>query len=408
MKENGMAPHKILIVEDEEDIHELLLFTMRRAGHQVIGAKSGEEAITILGRETFDLIILDIMLPHKNGFEVLAFLQNLVPAAHTRVILLSAMSNSDTIVKGLTDGAVDYITKPFSINELMARVKLHLQLKTANDELRLSEESLRQSLAAKEKFFRIIAHDLRGPVSALHGYAKLLTNRHQELPIHKKERCLQTLEETSASISALLENLLQWAQSQTDNLIMQPETINLLTLCTKATAPLLGEINNKNIRLALEIPIQDTIYADPQAIATVIRNLLANAIKYSFPDSTITLSSRIINDQQEITIADSGVGIDPADIDKLFNIDTYHSTPGTCNEKGTGLGLILCREFIKKNHGMITVHSTPGKGSAFIFTLPRGSETDTFNCVPLPAEKQPDQLHQQNIHGEQDNILQPA
>ncbi len=380
-----MASHRILVVEDEEDIHELLLFTMRRDQHRVTGAKSGEEAVALLGRETFDLIILDIMLPQQDGFEVLAFLNTVAPASGTPVILLSAMANTQTIIKGLSNGAVDYITKPFSVGELSARVKLHLQLKAANDELRESEKKLRSSLAAKEKFFRIIAHDLRGPISALHGYARLLTTRKEDWPREKQEQCLHTLEETSANVSALLENLLQWAQSQTGNLTMQPEALDLPTLCLEAAAPLGGALDGKNIRLRQEIPPRTTVYADRQAIATVLRNLLANAIKYTHPGGSITVAAREIESRQEITVTDSGVGIAAGDLDKLFRIDAHHSTPGTGNEKGTGLGLILCREFVEKNLGEITARSTPGKGSSFIFTLPRARPADTFGEI-LPPE----------------------
>jgi len=382
-----MATYRILVVEDEEDIHELLLFTMRRDKHKVVGAKSGEDAIAILDRETFDLIILDIMLPQKNGFEVLDFLHTVAPAANTPVILLSALANSETIVKGLSGGAVDYITKPFSVSELSARVKLHLQLKAANDSLRKSEEKLRRSLAAKEKFFRIIAHDLRGPISALHGYAKLLTNRHHEWPREKQERCLLTLEETSANVSALLENLLQWAQSQADSLVMQPDILDLQSLCDDAAAPLRGIAANKKILLAMTIPPQETVYADRQAVTTVLRNLFANAIKYTPAGGTIRVTARVDRDRQEITVTDPGVGIAEEDIDKLFRIDVHHSTPGTGNEKGTGLGLILCREFVEKNHGEISVRSSPGKGSAFIFTLPRDRPADTFGEIRPPENK---------------------
>ena len=380
-----MASYRILVVEDEEDIHELLLITMRRDKHQVVGAKSGEEAVALLRRETFDLIILDIMLPEQNGFEVLAVLNTVAPAVNTPVILLSALANPQTVIQGLSGGAVDYITKPFSVGELSARVKLHLQLKAANDGLRESEKKLRSSLAAKEKFFRIIAHDLRGPISALHGYVRLMTTRKEDWPREKQDRCLRTLEETSANVSALLENLLQWAQ--TDNLRMQPEELNLQSLCLEAAAPLRGTLADKNIRLRLEITAAATVYADRQAIATVLRNLLANAGKYTHPGGSITVAAREVENRQEITVTDSGVGIAASDLDKLFRIDAHHSTPGTGNEKGTGLGLILCREFVEKNQGEITARSTPGKGSSFIFTLPRARPADTFGEILAPEGK---------------------
>ncbi len=383
-----MATAKILVVEDEEDILELLLFSMRRDNYNVVGAKSGEEAITVLTRERFDLILLDIMLPQKNGFEVLNFIKTTTSTADTPVILLSALTNTETIVKGLSGGAVDYITKPFSVSELSARVKLHLQVKTANDELRASDKKLRQTLAAKEKFFRIIAHDLRGPVAALHGYAKLLTNRYRNWPQPKQEKCLQTMEETSAHVSSLLENLLQWAQNQSNNLGMQPEPLNLLALCQETATPLHGGAYNKEIRINIDIHPEATVYADRQALASILRNLLDNAIKYSSPGGKVTISAQLDHDRAEIAVTDSGVGIDKDDLDKLFRIDASHSTPGTNNEKGTGLGLTLCREFVEKNHGQISVQSTLGEGSSFIFTLPRSPSPDTFKNLTTANDNQ--------------------
>ncbi|MDH5297519.1 MAG: hybrid sensor histidine kinase/response regulator [Desulfobulbaceae bacterium] len=359
-----MEKQRILVVEDEEDILTLLTFKLKRHHYLVVATTSGEEAIAILGRETFDLLILDIMLPGRSGFEILHFFKEIDGTANTPVIFISALSHSDMVVKGLANGAVDYITKPFSVSELAARVRLHLELKATRDQLQMA-------VVAREKFLGIIAHDLRGPIRAMHGFATLLADSYDSFAEEKRKGFIATLVDTAGKVDNLLENLLRWAQSQADNMDVRPEPVNLLAAATRVAATLSQERANKEVRVCLaDIDPQCTVHADPAMLDLVLRNLLGNAIKYSRPGGEVRVASRPEGGCQQIEVTDSGVGISPSDLDKLFRIDTHHSTPGTAREKGSGLGLILCKEFVEKNHGTISVRSEPGQGSRFIFTLP--------------------------------------
>lgn len=146
-------------------------------------------------------------------------------------------------------------------------------------------------------------------------------------------------------------------------------------------------------------PPEATVYADHHALSTVFRNLLANAIKYTWPGGKVTVSARFAGDREEISITDSGVGIAEDDLEKVFRIDTHHSTPGTDNEKGSGLGLILCREFIEKNNGQIKVRSTRGTGTTFIFTLPHAAAADTFGKIHPRPGTHPEPIQQRNHPG---------
>ncbi len=383
-----MPEKRILVVEDEEDILELLTFSLQRHAHTVVGATSGEEAVTILGRETFDLVLLDIMLPGKNGFEILHFLKTSTRAPDTPVIFISALSNPSSVVKGLADGAVDYLTKPFNVNELLARVKLHLELKDLREELR-------QEVATREKFFRIIAHDLRGPTAAIHGYAKLLAKDYESYDRGKRQECLATMAATSHKVVELLEDLLAWARVHTGDLLPAPEPFRLATEVARVVALFASQAATKTVSLLLrDIAPNSLVHADRAMVRTVLRNLVGNAIKFTPAGGRVEVAVRTEEEVVRISVADTGVGIAPEDMAKLFRIDCHHSTPGTAREKGTGLGLILCREFAEKNQGRISMRSTPGRGSEFTFTLPRATSlatltettpTDFIPCRPHPA-----------------------
>ncbi|HIJ79854.1 MAG: hybrid sensor histidine kinase/response regulator [Desulfobulbaceae bacterium] len=366
-----MIPQKILIVEDEQDIRQLLNFNLTKNNYDVIEAKSGDEALVLLADQSFDLIILDIMMPGANGFEVMEAYKQMGGDSKIPVIFISALSSSDAITKGLENGAVDYITKPFSIKELLARIKLHLQLKAAYNEIRKSEEELRRTIAVKDKFFSIISHDLRGPTAALQGFAELLSANYDSLAEAKKKTCIKTMLDTSSHLSDLLENLLTWAQSQTNRLERHPRPINLNEISQRVVNLLKRNAENKGINLDLEINPQTEVFVDGNMLEVILRNLLANAIKYTDQGGRIRLFSQALTGYEQITVADSGVGMAQEDIAKLFRLDVHHSMPGTNKEKGTGLGLILCKEFVEKNNGSLFVQSQKGVGSQFTFTLPQ-------------------------------------
>jgi signal transduction histidine kinase/ligand-binding sensor domain-containing protein len=226
--------------------------------------------------------------------------------------------------------------------------------------------------STKDRFFSIIAHDLRNPFHVIRGFAEVLLNDFEKLPPEKTRRFIQLILTSSTSASNLLENLLQWSRSQTGRMSFEPVNLNLSTIVEETINLLEGDAQRKNIKLQSLIDQNMMAFADQQMLKTICRNLVSNAIKFTPENSTITIKSVITDAQVEITVADTGVGISPEDIPKLFRIDTNITTKGTSNETGTGLGLILCKEFIEKHKGEIWVESEINKGSEFKFTLPLG------------------------------------
>jgi signal transduction histidine kinase/ligand-binding sensor domain-containing protein len=239
------------------------------------------------------------------------------------------------------------------------------------DQLIETNNKLSELNATKDKFFSIIAHDLRNPFNAIKGFTEVLIKKFDTLPADKIMKYLETIHVSTKSINDLLENLLQWAGSQNETVAYEPVHLNLKSIADENTKFFAGIATNKNISLKQLIDDHITVIADKEMLHTIFRNLISNAIKFTDENGTITLSARNLNMQVEITVSDTGVGIPEETISQLFRIDSTISTKGTANETGTGLGLILCREFVEKHNGKIWVESKEGEGSNFIFTIPK-------------------------------------
>ena len=248
------------------------------------------------------------------------------------------------------------------------------ELRAQKEELQEANSNLVDLNSMKNKFFSIIAHDLKSPLGVVLGFSELLQVNMSKLPDSKKLMYSEKIYNSSRNINGLLENLLQWARTQTDNVVFEPATINLRNLMIQATTLLKDTIQSKKITIDFEDTEYPNVFADSNMIYTVIRNLLANAIKYSREGSKISVECvRKGNDMVMLSIKDQGIGISEEDKLKLFRIDRNISREGTHGETGTGLGLILCKEFVTKNGGEIWVESVENKGATFYFTLP-GSE----------------------------------
>ena len=254
------------------------------------------------------------------------------------------------------------------LNSLLEKQKK--ELIETNNKLTLSEYNLLESIAAKDKFFSIISHDLRGPLSSIERTASVIRKEKEKMPLEEILKLNEEQEKAISRVNILLENLLIWAKSQTGNMVCVIQKTNLTELISNNIDMAMDSAKSKNINIVRDIKEDIFVNVDSNMIDTVIRNLLSNSIKYSFPDSVVAVKSDIKENQVVVSIEDSGTGIKSEDIKKLFRIDIHYSRPGTANEKGSGLGLIICKEFVEKNNGKIWVESNKGKGSIFSFTLP--------------------------------------
>jgi signal transduction histidine kinase len=243
-------------------------------------------------------------------------------------------------------------------------------LVVANRKVQQQNQTLQELNATKDKFFSIISHDLKGPLNSLTSFSSLLINHTDSLSKDEIKLLANDLDKSLKNLFALLDNLLEWSRSQTGNIEFRPEVFNITQLLEQNKALLALQAQNKKITLQQLCSQNFNVNAHKNSVTTVIRNLISNAIKFTPANGTIALNALQKNDKVVISVKDTGVGMDAEVIKKLFRIDSKHTTRGTADEKGTGLGLILCKDFIEKNSGEIWVESTPGKGSIFYFSLP--------------------------------------
>jgi PAS domain S-box-containing protein len=263
----------------------------------------------------------------------------------------------------------DASNKPHSIFEINYDIT---ERKATEEALKKSEATLREINATKDKFFSIIAHDLRNPLSAILGLLNILISDYDKFDREKIEKMLVMLAEQSKLTFSLLENLLLWSRSQSGKMEINPSMFNLHGMVKENFSLLRSQSESKSQELVISVPDPCIAFADETMINTVLRNLLSNAVKFTPHRGIITVSAVEINNFIEISVIDTGIGISEKNLDNIFTIGSKISTPGTDKETGTGLGLILCKEFIEKNNGNLIVKSVPGNGSTFIFKIPTG------------------------------------
>ncbi len=235
--------------------------------------------------------------------------------------------------------------------------------------LKESETRLRELNATKDKFFSIIAHDLKNPFQSIMGFSDLLTEQINEKNYGGIAEYAGIIQNSSQRAMNLLTNLLEWSRSQTGKMEFNPEYIEIIILINEAIKLADDAARQKSITIYKELPRYAAVFADKAMLGAILRNLISNAIKFTNPGGRIVISAEQKQDELMVAVSDNGVGIEKDAIAKLFRIEENLSTRGTQNERGTGLGLILCKEFIEKHGGKIWVESEPGKGSKFIFTL---------------------------------------
>lgn len=241
--------------------------------------------------------------------------------------------------------------------------------KRAEDKLKENEIRLRELNATKDKFFSIIAHDLKSPFTSIIGFSSLILEMVHKKNYKELEKYAQIIESSSWKAMNLLTNLMEWSRSQTGKLAFNPEELDLCKLINKVTDLLNDAASQKSITITNNIPQKFMVYADISMLSTIMRNLISNGLKFTDTGGKIEIAGVHTDSESVISVTDNGIGISKENIAKLFRIDANHSTTGTNGEEGTGLGLLLCNDFVEKHGGKMMVESEERKGSKFSFTL---------------------------------------
>jgi signal transduction histidine kinase len=281
----------------------------------------------------------------------------LYDSTRTGICFLECFINPSVGVKGEITG---YIVHVIEITER----------KNAEKMLEVQACELRELNATKDKLFSIIAHDLRSPFNAIIGFTDLLLQTFNQLDNHALLKGLKNIENASNHALKLLENLLIWSQQQTGHLKFNPEKLNLLAQVNESYHMIESEAIKKDIQVTVNIKKSLSIFADKNMIDSVLRNLISNAIKFTHRQGKIKITASQIDMELHVSITDNGVGMSSEKQKTIFEIEKHTNTIGTDNEQGSGLGLILCKDFIDRHNGRIWVESSPGKGSSFTFSLP--------------------------------------
>ena len=367
---NGSMGSCVLVVDDIPRNLQIVGTMLRNAGYAIMPATSGAEALEGVRVQLPDLILLDLMMPGMDGLEVCRRLKTDPLTQAIPVIFLTASNEMEHLVQGFEVGAVDYVTKPFNPPELLARVRTHLELKHARQRLReLNDE--------KNEFMGIAAHDLRNPLSAIKGYAEMITEDADALArgaVNDLQACAAELNgngrkigETAARMAGMVQNLLDANRIERGEMKLNLAPTGLSSVLGTVVESQRPHATAKQQTIHHEnstIPI--TVLLDPSVTVQVLENLVSNAIKYSPPGREIFVSLKTGAEGVRVEVRDQGPGLSLEDQKKLFGKFARLSAKPTGGEHSTGLGLSIVKKMVEAMNGRVWCESEPGKGATFI------------------------------------------
>lgn len=365
------SEYKILIVDDVMSNVLLLKVLLTNEKFAIATASNGRQALEQVEKENPDLVLLDVMMPDMSGFEVAQHLKSNPNTADIPIIFLTALNSTADIVKGFQVSANDFISKPFNKEELIIRVTHQISLVAAKRLILSKTEELQRTIAGRDKLYSVIAHDLRSPMGSIKMVLNMLIlNLPSEKIGAEMYELLTMANQTTEDVFSLLDNLLKWTKSQIGKLNVVYQDVDLVEVTDGVIEIFSMVASLKKIRIHEMKPEKMMVNADIDMLKTVVRNLLSNAIKFSKENSEVLVKMEEVDGMAVVSVQDYGCGISEEGQKKLLHTDTHFSTFGTNNEEGSGLGLLLCKDFVVKNGGKLWFTSKEGEGSIFSFSIP--------------------------------------
>ncbi|HEX2914796.1 MAG TPA: response regulator [Chloroflexia bacterium] len=352
--------NSLLVVDDIEDNLTILSFRLKQKGYVVATATSGRKALEMIGQQKFDLILLDIMMPEMDGFDVLVELRKKYSITDLPVIMATAKEDREDIVRALKLGANDYITKPVDFPVLMARIQTHLKIKSLSQ--------------LKDEFLRIASHDLKNPLWSIMTAAQLIDEvvpaGQQMTP--QASRMLNLVLRQAQTMQFIINDFLDFQAAEDGQLNLNLGMTDLNEIACRAVETNLSYAQQKGSQLILEAdPALPMILADSARLSQVIQNLIGNAIKFSPKGSGQTVvRTRIDQKTVVLEVSDSGPGLTEDDMQRVFTRYGRLSNRPTGGEKSSGLGLAICKKMVELHSGQIGVFNNPDRGATFWFSLP--------------------------------------
>lgn len=353
----------ILIVDDNPMNLMLTSHVLENEGFHTRTAEDGVSGLATIANAIPTLILLDVMMPEMNGYEVCRKIKENEKWIDIPIIFLTANAQTENLVEGFLAGGVDYITKPFKSEELLVRVKNHLELAD-------SRRRILEMIKSRDKLYSIIAHDIRSPLSGIlqtidaidQGYFDTTGDDFKELIHHLKIRTKET--------STLLTSLLQWTRLQSGHVEMQITEGDLKPVISSCIRLLEANAEEKNILITDKTDKVLLCKFDEVSVHTILRNILSNAIKFTPANGQIIITNELVGNMIRLNIKDSGIGMSEDVIKMIFENDKHYSSSGTANEQGTGLGLMLVKEFIRRNNGKLEINSVVNSGTRITISFP--------------------------------------
>jgi len=369
----------ILYVEDEEHLRQNTEKLLSNFFKEVISAKNGQEALQKFQSRDFDLILTDLRMPVMDG---VTFCQTIKELDFDQpIIVISAHDEVEYLLELINLGVDSFLVKPLDLSKFLAvmhKVCGYINQKKALHEAELKRAqltlALQKSNAQKDRFFSIIAHDLRSPFNGLMGMTALLENNLEQLPTKDAQEFAGDVHRSAVKFYNLLENLLEWGRLQQGIIERNPQAVDLELLIQEVFEGLELVAREKKIDLKILPSEVALIWVDRNMIRSVIHNLITNALKFSFPGTAVQLSWKQQTNQINLLVQDKGVGMSEKVQQKILQLDQHHTTSGTAGEPGTGLGLVLCKEMMEQNQGTITLSSKEGEGTSFSLLFPMPKE----------------------------------
>ncbi len=412
--ENLASQYTVLVVDDVPTNVMLVQAILKKEGYTLLTTDSGAKALRIAQERHPNLILLDIMMPEMDGYEVLQHLKNNPETNNIPVIIMSALSDMQSIVKGYQLGATEYVTKPFQREELVKRVAHRYELFS----IKRIKQELENTIESRDTLYSVIAHDLRSPLGSLKmmnnailmmvdknqvsdevyemlqmmnktsedsviahdlrsplGSLKMMNNAILMM-VDKNQvsdevyEMLQMMNKTSEEIFQLLDNLLKWAKNRLNKQNIYRQQVDINSIVNSTAEIFIPMATQKGISIMLEGLDKELMGStDIDMVKTIVRNLISNAVKFSYEKGLITVSTKTDGDFVVVSVKDSGKGIKKEDRGKLLRSNTHFTSYGTNNEKGSGLGLMLCKDFVEQLGGKLWFDSEEGKGTTFYFSL---------------------------------------
>lgn len=362
--EQEMTQGKILVVDDQESIRKLVALHLRKEGYDVCTACDGREGLKLVPEQHPDIIISDLMMPGLDGIEFCRRVKADKQMREIFFIMLTAKSRIEDKLEGFGSGADDYMVKPFNHHELIARVASAMRIRILQKELRVLNQ-------LKDEFLGMAAHDMRTPLTVIKGWCDLFSEKLLGDLNEEQREAIDGVNQQATLMLHLINDLLDVAKIEAGKVQLALGYHNISDIIAECLRSQSLVALKKQIILVNRVPSDlPLVWIDSERIGQVLGNLLSNAFKFSPEGATVTVSAVRNGDFVEVSVADTGVGIPPQDVEKMFEKFAQVSSRATCGEKGTGLGLAIVRKIVELHGGRVWVKSKVGEGSTFTFLVP--------------------------------------